>query len=630
MIRLTISRGIVSLCVLSASLAACDKDQDEHKSQEQARTEREFHRIAWSESKRYEYEVSLRTQVAFSGVPAGVVELKGRMGVEARRRPGGWELGLDARQMKFVAQEGTTAQQFHEFDAQLANARYSAVLEKGRLESHRGDPTLEATVRNALLTLVSQFQVSDDAAKSPDELRGIDSSGRYVYSYEPSSNTDWIRKKELYEEVFLRGKQRVEQLAKGPGLDVERAAAKLTFRDGILVSLSSDEVVNSKLENSAAIRGVTRLTMKLVKTSEPRIDWQKRQEEAEALPLSAFTPGEVRARFDEKRIGDFTYESALAELIRLEKEKEQDEKLVGSTNGVPSDPALVKRTRERLSKYQSAFGAMVAILRTQPDKLERADRDLAKQGIAFNPLIDAVSSTGTPAAQKIVQKRVVDPKLELLKRVQAATGIARVERATPETIDALASLIGHSELRQFGSYGVGTASRLLSEAGDEEGSVRAFSILKNHLAQATSPTEQANLLLGMSNSARPELVQVAQPYLSHASERVRHAAIQSLRLVDGPRAAEIFVTVLKSESYHDRRIAIESLENRQATRELTSVLVQLAETSKRSAERLASVKILARWRKDSVAAQDALIRIAKNDEREVIRTAAQQALRSSG
>lgn len=255
---------------------------------------------------------------------------------------------------------------------------------------------------------------------------------------------------------------------------------------------------------------------------------------------------------------------------------------------------------------------------------------MAKHGIAFNPLIDAVSSTGTPAAQKIVQKRVVDPKLDLLKRVQAATGIARVERATPETIDALASLIGHSELRQFGSYGVGTASRLLSEAGDEEGSARAFSILKNHLAQATSSTEQANLLLGMSNSARPELVQVAQPYLSHASERVRHAAIQSLRLVDGPRAAEVFVHVLKSESYRDRRIAIESLDNRQATRELTSVLVQLAETSKRSAERLASVKILARWRKDSVAAQDALIRIAKNDEREVIRTAAQQALRSSG
>jgi len=612
--------------IVSAMLCGCGRPKGDPEAADQsAVANRPAPELAWPAGKRLVFDVTLETKVAFSSAPAGTIRLSGKLGVEQRAVANGTEFAFDSHGLHFDPAPGTEPAEFADLNRQLAAANYSFITQNGRIVAHRGPASLNVVVRNTLLSLASQFQFSTAADPTTGELEGLDSSGRFFYKYDPSKGDVRKRHKLRYGELFLGVENQARVRAK-PNLNVEESRIEIQFDSVSLVSLISHEVVGSPLNQGAAMRGVTDISLKRVAESPSSLDLNARAALSAELPFQSFEPGQREQEFDVRRIGNFTFDSAIEQLVKLEKDEKKDD-FVGSKNGVPIDPSLSAQKKQRLAQHQEAFGALVAILRTQPDTVESASAYVKKRKPAFHVVLDALGSAGEPATQKVVADLARDPKSKVEDRSVAALALGQLERATKDSILALDSLVAHPQLTQFGSFGLGSVARRLALAGDTELADLAFSSLAAHLSSAKTVEARSALLSALSNTANPKVVPLALPYLSDANPALlRHAALQALRQVDTPEATAAVAHALRSDDFSDRRIALESIEERKPSPELIQAVVELAETSKRSHERLTSVDRLAKWAPEHPELRTVLQRIAQKDERELIRSAAQKAL----
>ena len=316
--------------------------------------------------------------------------------------------------------------------------------------------------------------------------------------------------------------------------------------------------------------------------------------------------------FDELRIGGRTFPQVVKAL-------EAAEKAGGVTainGGVNDKPLPIEEQRQKEQKLASAqetFGAAVALLRSEPGTLALAEPLIRKNGVAAPALMDALASAGTDAAQALLGRVIRDERLPRSLRLRAAGSLIRTEQATEETVTLLTSLRQQPEFETHSYYGLGTIARKLRDAGQDARANRIVDVFIEDLGQKPTETLAVSVLRGIANSANSRAFDSVEPYLKSESAALRGAAVDAVRLMNGPRVDSVLQTMLDDPTDAVRLVAVEALRLREPTPGLMAAARHAAQDDKSSSVRQRAVAVLAQWAPDHPEAAQTLRTVANAD-----------------
>lgn len=495
---------------------------------------------------------------------------------------------------------------------------FGAVLRQGALSEERLAPGLSNFAASIQRTVLGALQVSDRVGEGDWSATEFDSSGQYQASW-----------KQLGEGTFSRTKQKYIPIeVKTPGFpdqiiapEVTRSLGKYTIKSGRLASVNLEESVALRL-GANKVHSDTELSLTQVSASSPEerpqkgpVEWQKlwnaTKKHTPGQPYGGTVP---RSVFDEQRVGQYTYESALQVLV-LESEQREKSQAAGAS----------KEPEDAESGHARAFSALAAILRTQPEARKKAAAQIPKGGHEAGILANALASSGAAASQA---ELVLLLSADDASKHAAARSLVRVEEPTPETVAAVLGLCGDTRYLKFCYYGAGTFTRRLREQGHTE---RADELVKFLVGgfKSKKPDERMIILRGFANAGTPESVPLVAPLLLSEDQREREAATDALRLVPGTDVDTLLSERLSKDlSVNVRMSVVSAALVREQSPVLEHAIVQAALHDENSGVRKQAVRAMARWLRDAPELRAPLEKVASEDENQLVKTYAQAALSS--
>ncbi len=600
-------RRRVPVFVLAWALCgACDEPASSSKNSEQAASPETL--LEWKENEAALYSVDLSTEVKSPGLDRPVAfRLEARLRATVVSKEGSQtKIALALENVHFEVPEGQQGQ-FEQLAPELRGP-FFVTYDNGSIskeELANGTSNYAASILRTLGASL-QFGPTSDRGE-PWTASESDGTGRYQIRYQPVKERRYRREKKEYSPLELPRTQ--GQPIRKIQPTIAKSSGELSLDDGHISKVTYDEDVTLSA-GKADVSSNTKLTLTLVerRASAPRIEPLESTVVLQpGAPYGSASPEDL----DSKRIGTFTYETALQTLAT-----EAKEKAARTINGkvMPGGPPA----------NRGAFIAMTAILRTQSDKLKLAEAEVKKNVEVSSVMADALASAGTPAAQETLASLLAAP-VEVKKT--AATSLIRVSEPTVASEEAVRSLCNDTKFLSFCLYGLGTYARKLREAGAGERAQSIGTELLDRLKIAKSEDEKEIVLRGLANAAEPRALPLVKPLLVDESVRMRQAAVDAIRLVPGSEVDAILSERLKSDNAVSVRSAVlSSAMVREASPLIRKSIGDAAISDSNSGIRKKSLKLLVRWLPTSPEVLPIIKKVAAEDQNEAVKRLAKEAL----
>lgn len=195
---------------------------------------------------------------------------------------------------------------------------------------------------------------------------------------------------------------------------------------------------------------------------------------------------------------------------------------------------------------------LVALFRLDPEAAREAGATLLRGSLdprEATAVIGALGEAGTPLAQHALVDVVAATTTAADQRVASALSLGLTATPAPETVAALAtaSQATDPQLAATATLALGNASLRLAGT-DAAGAARQVDELLARLARASEPSDQVILLRALGNTGDPRILPALEAALTAASDPVRTAATEALRLIPDGRADVLVIAALEDPS----------------------------------------------------------------------------------
>jgi hypothetical protein len=598
---------------------------------EQAARPAEHPAVRWLEGHRYLYSVKLSSRAAMGGDAPSTIELTAELELlPVRARGAAVELALRLLAPKLESGDAAPTPELAALSQELTKP-YGLVLNKGRIEQQRFTPGVSATAAAMLRTLSAGLQVAAAPNGKNQKVwaaREYDSTGEYQAEYSLREG-ELHKRKTSYEKTLMAGNIDAANRAR-VAPKVLASNGKLRIENGVLASVQLEDEIESQVLLGSALTVKTTLALELTSGSPSKaLDSSGEERLAKTVLHPANRPyGAVKSggQFDQARIQGRSFEQVLAELEQQAKRGGVEE-LWGKKNGDGLAEEELRKREERQAERVRAFGALVALLRQDPGNVDKARRQVRAGSAAAKQLMDGLGSAGTEHAQAVLGELIADEQLPGALRVSGASSLVSTTAPSASTIETLKALLNHSLLREHAVFGLGIAARHLREAEQHDASRGISELLLVELEAATTTREQIRCLRGIANSAYPGALGVVRVFAHHDEESIRAAALEAMRLVEGPEV-DLFIAerMTKDPDARVRTTAVRVAKRRAPSPALETALTALALHDEHAPTRQGAVELLGRWLPDRPSLRSTIEQVANADERNQIRAVARAAL----
>lgn len=572
----------------------------------------------WTDQSQSVYQVEVSSEaVAAPGVTPVSLKLRGELTLAAENAAPMTRLVANLRNLAVETSSGQTGH-----SAQLIEELqqpWGFELNQGRLERlhMRGSVSPFSTSIATTLAAALQYRVASGTSWTTEET---DASGQYSVLYTLGASASHVTKtKKSYQGVRLPS---VMPMASTMDLTprIVSSSGALHIDQGRLMHVRLREELEVALTTVSPLRSRTdiELTQRSVEKSAGVSSWQ--QLLASTVPVTpgrAVTTSQPKPELDETRIGNYTFDTALSEL-------QKDS--APSSHGHGADNLDANDSEQKLRERSRAFSAMVAILRSRPADIERAVTTIGSRSPACKPLLDALGSAGTPAAQQALAKLAQTAKLNLEVRKQAAFALTRTPHPTPDSVQVLMKNMDDKVLRSYAIYGLGTYARRLRELGEVALSNQASEALLTQL-ESSKESNRVDVLRGIANSGYAPALSRVRPLLLDADPSTRTAAAEALRLMPGPDVDFLIAAHMGADENQNVRLAaLNAAGLREPNDQLVAAVVDTVENAPDSQSRGKAVRLIERWLPKRPELRGHLQRVAWSDSRDGVRKLAQAAV----
>jgi hypothetical protein len=508
---------------------------------------------------------------------------------------------------------------------------FEVELQRGRVEALHSRTGLSAFAVNIQRTIAAALQLATDGDQVGANwtAQERDATGEYLVEYSvlpaESGAAEVVRRK-------LRYAATVGSQANAPGAfalagapllpQVEKGQSRLVLRDGALLSVEHEEELRLEALGGAPVLSTTRLTLKRLEQGAPAAP-DVRQPLQRLGAMEAYAPptdGAANALLDKARIGDWTFEAALAEL----------ESVQASTKAPPSTGFSDEQAEQRQAlsgRAARAFVATEALIRTEANVVGRVREAIAKGSLASSSLLDALGSSNSPAAQHALLDVVADKKLPRDVRGRAVTALGRAETPPPVVVEKLIELLKDDDLWVRAAYSLGILGRKARQRGQTPLSDQATEALVARLASAQSVEHRVHALRSIANSGDAAALSAVKPLLGVEEPTLRLAAVQAMSLMQDPEVDALLAARFGVEERANvRKVITDTLEMRPPSEKARDAVFAFATSQKDASARASAIKLLGRWRFHFPSLDAALRKLEQEDTEEKVREAAKQAL----
>jgi HEAT repeat protein len=196
-----------------------------------------------------------------------------------------------------------------------------------------------------------------------------------------------------------------------------------------------------------------------------------------------------------------------------------------------------------------------------PGALHQAQHDLSRsiardpdatlaelgKGDMNQPVLSAIGSAGTPAAQAALTRLATDPAQPLEVRKQAIDAFHEVPEATSSSVDRLLDLADKDpKVRENALLALGGLANRKGQTDPDTAGGWVDQIVSRY-QRASSDEERIQLLDALGNSGHEAAFDVLENALTSGSAEVRIAAVKNLRLMPAPRADKLLAALLSPD-----------------------------------------------------------------------------------
>jgi HEAT repeat protein len=547
---------------------------------------------------------------------------------------------VDARRQQFVMRvqgarftSTSQQQQFEALGRELEQPLGFTLLDGAleRVEVHNKWSNFAASTGRAL---AAAFQLPPEgstawtAVASAARVREVDATGVHRVDYRIDTQCEaghlCLSKQKVDYDPLPLPPIRLGSLSATLQPKVVSSAGKLVLGPaGAFASFVSEEKIDVPMGPTATMASQTKLSLRRnAEATFETVDWELALRETRSLAATAPYLGPMRTTYDALRVGDYTFDSALAELVKLELKDKKDKRPPAISGKVPN-PEQQKVLQERAGPFR----AMAAILRTQPENVPRAVAAIKAASPAARQLLDALAMAETQPTVNALMMLLKDPSVPLDWKGAVASGLIRSNDTRPEVVEALRATLREPSIRVHALYGLGSIARKRAEQGDATGADAVAGILVDVLSQETQQTVLTHALRGISNSGRTMALAAVSKHLESKQVTVRAAAVQALRLMVDDRADQLIArTLINDKDKLVRRAAAEAAVDHQPTDTLSTAVQAAIVSDPDTKVRKLLLDVIERWLPDRPELKAALELLQNDDQRPSVRERAGEIL----
>lgn len=423
---------------------------------------------------------------------------------------------------------------------------------------------------------------------APTRTTEWDATGLAQIEYAPARGGAAVTWKKLaYEKIVLRLERHDDAMVADDLKPRVEAATGTTEVDGHgLVRLTRHERLTLPLGSGRAISTEVDLTFARVgQPGRAPADGASGAlfEASRRVPVGTPVDPATAANWDAVMVGGRTFTQVVAKLDEL-----------AASPGLERVPA---KEREDL------FRALVGLFRLRAETVALAKEMIAADSKLADLMVDALGMASTGTSIEALGALAFDDGLPRPRRLRAATVFVRAPRPNAAALDLCEKMLTEPTFREHGLLGLGTFTRLLRSGGETELATRAAARLERELEAtqgATTPRAVADrvlVLLAVANSGEPRFFDQVVPDQDARDAKVRHAAIQAIRLMDDPRVEPRLLGLSSRTDEGDLAAALQALGRREVDMEATvKRVVELAKGSPEAMVRREAVLALVKWR----------------------------------
>jgi len=278
------------------------------------------------------------------------------------------------------------------------------------------------------------------------------------------------------------------------------------------------------------------------------------------------------------------------------------------------DPAALHQAQHQLSR---------SIARDPDAALAELNKDDLNQ-----PVLSAIGSAGTPAAQAALTRLATDPAQPLDVRKQAIDAFHEVPEATSSSVDRLLDLADKDpNVRENALLALGGLANRKGQTDPDTAGGWVDQIVSRY-QRATTDEERIQLLDALGNSGQEGAFAVLEGALTSGSPEVRVAAAKNLRLMPAPRADKLLAALFSPEMDAALRQSALFAASFRRFDAMHDALDALLRSDPNAELRMTALNALATYlQRDGAVAAAPLIRwAAENDPDETVRQQAQRTL----
>ena len=591
---------------------------------------------SWKVGSSYSYALDLDSEAKLTGKDSLLdFALHADLRVTPLRNQGDvTELALELGGARFTSHRPDTAQAFDKLAAELQTP-FLVTFVSGKLSGLRQKPELSVFAASIERSIMAALQFTPRAGAGPTwTAEELDGTGKFTAEYGPSSQGRVQKKKLRYAPVAASRLASANPLSGGGNVDptpqIESSDGALWLEpSGRLARLEQHEALTVSLLGSTPVHSRTNLKLAFGQElpAAATTDWEALRAASVAVPVTRPPSGsnDTDLGLDRAKIGDLTFERALAELESAERDDKQRRINGEAPGGPPDDSERVEL--EAFGREQArVFTGLSALMRSEPRTVTQAMAAIKRGSVADKAMLDALAASQAAAAEAALVELAKNPKLSEELRSKAAASLIRVRKPSDVGVQALESLLDDPLLGVYAVYGLGTFARRLRETGDFTRSDAASRLLLTRLAKVTGDSDKASVLRGIANSAYLGALPSVRPFLTSSNASLRLAAVQALRLMDHPDVPGLLAERLDNDTASKVRIAaLDAASKRSGTQVLERAVEHIAQAAPDAQSRLNAVSLLEHWSHEHPQLRDSLALVAKTEKEPQIRELARGA-----
>jgi hypothetical protein len=590
-------------------------------------------RAVWAVAERYSYGLKLTSSLAFGDQPKAFdFDVTGKLIIAPSASEGSHAtLFIILENAAIESRVPDPQRQFAAIAEQLSRFGCFVGYESGRVTEMRFSPELPTMVVSVYRQIAAALQVTVPAGNpGPFESKEYDGTGEYLAAYQRAGERTWSKHKVKYSKLL--GSKAAGFMAPA----FENLIPEIRTSSGEIGLSEAGRPVRVRTSDEVLIRGaqvpvhsMTTLALDAdgVTQGAPVQHWTALDQKLTRLGASEAyvqTSKEQKGALDEARIGANTFESVVEKLRETTLARNARERAQAASGA----GANAKREQVVETQETGQFVALTAMFRQRGDTVRKAVEKIRRDPSMANTLIDALGSSGSPAAHKalaeLLTAKGADPKLSL----RALGALSRSPVPSPIAVRALEDELVRDPWSTSALFGLGSYARYYRDNGDAAQETAIARVLLARLKQANDhPSRLVLGLQALANAGHRGALDTIGHHMLDRRPPVRAAAMRALQFMPGEDIDGLLANTITSDASEEVVVAaLTSASAREPTDVLVRALTNTAEAASEPKARYRSIELLGHWIKTRPEVRPVIERVATNDAEEKIRTLAQSVL----